>query len=444
MRLALLLLLQLPLLAGWHRFAEDGTLKMLYDGRMGPQAVLSGGKVHIAWRGERGLPRVRSFDLATATFSDPVAPLDGLGIAIDAARFERDHHYAPVIWAGADRRLHIAFGFHRTPGLHLVTDAPADISRWSRLPEISHSISYPQVHRIDGGRTLVYFRESGHLGSWTYRITADGGRTWHGPEEAVIDLDAPPQEGPMAGHAGSYHSTRVGSDGRTLHVAFSWKVEDPVASERYGRVLHDYTRRHNLYYVRTDLLTGEVFNAAGRRLPRPVNFGLAQRKCVVWDTEGRTASVGAAIELGADGEPRFLLPVSGDTPYASKFYFVRREDGEWLREPLAATGHPFNSGRLARHADGSFSAYLVGGDGEAAEAGEMNRYGWGERVERWVSGPGGREWRRSGDATPVDGLRYQNLKFVRDQRGMPVDGLLLVYGWRGDGSGTGFLFDGLP
>lgn len=86
---------------------------------------------------------------------------------------------------------------------------------------------------------------------------------------------------------------------------------------------------------------------------------------------------------------------------------------------------------------------MVAGDGEAAEAGELNRCGWGERVERWVSGPGGREWRSSVALTPDDGLRYQNLKFVRDESGARVDGLLLGYGWRGDGGGTGFPFDGL-
>lgn len=130
---------------------------------------------------------------------------------------------------------------------------------------------------------LLRERASGILGFGTYRITADGGRTWHGPAEPVVDMDAPPQDGPMAGHAGSHHTTRVGPDGRTQQVAFSWKFEDPLASERYRRVLHDYTRRHNLYCHRRDLLTGQVFTAAGRCPPRPVSFGVDRRQCLVWD-----------------------------------------------------------------------------------------------------------------------------------------------------------------
>ena len=30
----------------------------------------------------------------------------------------------------------------------------------------------------------------------------------------------------MASHAGSYHTTQVSTDGKTLHVAFIWKMEE--------------------------------------------------------------------------------------------------------------------------------------------------------------------------------------------------------------------------
>ena len=151
--------------------------------------------------------------------------------------------------------------------------------------------------------------------------------------------------------------------------------------------------------------------------------------------------MGPSIALGDRDEPSFLLPVSGETPYASTFYFVRMAGGRWERVPLAATGHPFNSTHLVRRPDGSFRAYLIAGDGESNEPSEMNRYGWGDRVEEWVSDAGGANWRRTRNLAPQEGLRYQSVKFVRGEDAETLDGLLLFYAWEGEGKGAAFLVD---
>ena len=85
-------------LAGSVPFAENGTLKMLYDNRMYPQAVEDDGHIYVVWRGTKGLPYITAYDLSTSAFSEPVMVLNGLDIEIDAEKYERDHHYAPVIW----------------------------------------------------------------------------------------------------------------------------------------------------------------------------------------------------------------------------------------------------------------------------------------------------------------------------------------------------------
>ena len=79
-------------------FAWDGRLKMLYDNRMHPQAFLYDGKVYIVWRGDKGMPYIRFYDLKTRTFSDPVMVLSGLEDKVELNRYYRDHHFAPVIW----------------------------------------------------------------------------------------------------------------------------------------------------------------------------------------------------------------------------------------------------------------------------------------------------------------------------------------------------------
>jgi hypothetical protein len=73
-------------------FAEDGTLKMLYDNRMYPQAVEVNGHIHIVWRGAHGLPHIVSYDLTSGSYSEPFMLLTGLGIEIDAQKTDRDSH----------------------------------------------------------------------------------------------------------------------------------------------------------------------------------------------------------------------------------------------------------------------------------------------------------------------------------------------------------------
>ncbi len=425
-------------------FASNGGLKMLYDNRMYPQAVALNDKVFLVWRGLEGFPYIRSYDLAARSFSDPRMLLDNLDIEVDQQKYRRDHHFAPVIWTGQSGRLHVLFGCHGTPGIHLVSKKPADITEWERGAEVAPSISYPKLHRAYGGRTLIYYRHSGHLGEWRYRVSPDGGRTWNAPSRTVVDLNAEPQDGRFASHAGSYDTTRVSADGKTLHVAFVWKVEEPIRNTRYGTTLYDHVRRHNLYYVKVDLPTGKAFNYAGEEVRLPVNKAAADRQCLVWDTDERTAAVGPSIFLDEGDRPFLLLPVSDETPYEGSFYLVRPEGGSWRKTPITRTSHPFNASYVDRLADGRFWAVLItgGGRGDSTQD-NMDQYGWGDAVEIWISDSRGENWKRVRDLTPSHGYKYQNIQFVSRDLETPVSGLVLFYGWKdSSASGAGYIWDG--
>jgi hypothetical protein len=108
---------------------------------------------------------------------------------------------------------------------------------------------------------------------------------------------------------------------------------------------------------------------------------------------------------------------------------------------LTETSHPFNSSHLERRHDESFRAFLIVGEGETVAEDEMNSYGWGERIEEWVSDPGGEHWRRTRDLTPDPALRYQNIQFVRGQNEERLDALLLFYAWQGQVRGRAYLLD---
>lgn len=429
-------------LAGAVPFADNGVLKMLYDNRMYPQAIELGANVYIVWRGEKGYPYITACDLKSRTFAKPFMLLTGMEDQINARKYQRDHHYSPVIWADSKGYLHTLFGCHGSTGLHLISKSPRDITRWRRCSDVSDSLSYPKVHRIYDDKTLIYFRDQGHLGSWTYRISSDGGITWKGPADSVVDLDAEPQDGLLAAHAGSYHTTRMSKDGRTLHAAFIWKVEEPVLNSRYNRTLPDHTQRYNLYYLKLDLASGKSFNYEGKELPAPVNKSTADSRCLVWDTEERVAAVGPSIYLDDNDQPFFLLPVSDETPHKCRFYFVKRRNAKWVKTAITRTSHPFNACHLARSDDGLFKAYLVTGEGENVSDENMDSYGWGDRVELWLSDRRGENWKLSKDLTPLKGYKYQNVQFMSKSTGETVENTILFYGWQGANSdGTTFLWD---
>lgn len=423
-------------------FADNGGLKMLYDNRQYPHAVTLRDKLHVVWRGKDGFPYCAYYDLQARAFSEPVSLIEGYEDEIDARKYERDHHFAPVIWSDQEGYLHTLFGCHRTTGIHLVSEKPGDSTRWRRGIDFSESISYPKIHRIYDDKTLVYTRYSGHLGFWQYHISNDGGNTWQGGGRPVVNLGAEPQDGLHAAFSGSYNTTAISEDGTRLHVAFIWKVEDPLHNTRYNAFLNDHLQRYNLYYLYIDLPTGLGYNIDGEEVELPLRKKVADEKCLVWDTKERVAAVGPSICLDEEGQPTFLLPVSEESPTDSSFYFVSQKKGKWSKTRITKTLHPFNASCLQLDKPGSFRALMITGSGASIDTQGMDEYGWGQRVEEWVSEDGGATWSLKRDLTPVPGMRYQNIQFVSDGLKHERNDMFLFYGWPdAESPGIGYLWD---
>ena len=422
-------------------FADNGGLKMLYDNRMYPQAVAVEDSVHIVWRGKDGFPYLATYRLDNRTFSKPRMLLEGLLDDVKTSKYKRDHHYAPVIWSDQNEFLHVLFGCHNSAGIHLISEKARSTESWVRGPSFDESVSYPKVHRIYGDRTLIYFRHTGHLGWWQYRVSGDGGRSWNEPPRPVVDLNAEPQDGEHAPYAGSYNTTAVSADGKRLHVAFIWKVEDPVFNRRYNRVLDDHTQRYNLYYLAVDLPSGKAFNIQGREVKLPIRKKTADKQCLVWDTDERVAAVGPSIALDTKDRPHFLLPVSDKTPHAGRFHFVCFENGAWRKTPITETLHPFNASHLEMN-NGVLRAFLIAGGGETIVEKGMDEYGWGRRVEQWESRDRGKSWALRRNLTPAASRKFQSIQFISKGMKSAMRDVVLFYGWNDrDGTGTAYLWD---
>jgi hypothetical protein len=281
------------------------------------------------------------------------------------------------------------------------------------------------------------------LGDWRYRISDDGGRSWPNPPRSVVDLDAQPQDADHSACAGSYNTTAVSADGNRLHVAFIWKVEEPVFNRRYNCFLGDHTQRYNLYYLVVDLLSGSAFDIHGRKVALPLRKRIADDQCIVWDTDERVAAVGPSIGLDDEDRPHLLLPVSDKTPHAGSFYHVSFAKGTWRKTPITETLHPFNSGHLEMDDRGVLQSYLIVGSGKQIVEEGMDEYGWGLRVEQWESRDDGASWMLRRDISPVDGQRYQSIQFVSEDMKSTMQDLVMFYGWSDtDGPGTAYLWDG--
>lgn len=415
-------------------FGESGTFKMLYDQRQRPNAVFLNGKVHIVFKGggkagtsgksAKGKPMAITYDATTRKFSDVTT----LGPS------HKDHHFAPVIWADEDEHLHVFYGFHHSIGKHLISKRPNTIGTsrdsWSVVPDHDFKMSYPYVCRVYDNNPLVYYRTDGHTSSWTYSISTDTG--WKAPAKDVTDLDI---NGAI--DWSSYHAKAPSKDGNFLHVVFI--AYDDVKSnpnrERFYNPLYDQrvSYNYNLYYLKINLRTDEVVNTKGEILQTPIDLTLANSKCRIWNTKWRGGSIVPSIFINENDQPAFLHVLSDETVEDLDYHYVRLENGEWKHARITDSNHEWNSGHIARSADGALHAYLITGDGYFDSDGYMDKHGGG-KIEEWTSADEGNTWRKARDLTPdktkYPGWKYNNIQAVKRPDGTEVNGMLLFYGWK--------------
>ncbi len=415
-------------------FGEVGKFKMLYDSRQRPQAVYLKDKLHIVYNGKakanrkgtgEASPMLITYDPQRRSFSESLT----LGPS------KSDHHYSPIIWADEEEYLHVLHGCHSTPGTHLISKEPAQTgpleTAWRTAPQIAPKLSYPTVYRIHGNKEIIYYRTGGHSSSWTYRISADNGETWTGPEHDVTDLDS---KGRL--EWSSYQVKLPSKDGRSLHVVYTdyddVKSKDPqrLFNPRYHKPVGN-NWKYNLSYVKIDLESGAVLNADGDVLKTPIDLDTSKENCRIWDTEGRGAGIPPVISLDEDGEATFLHVLSEDNLKTHRYYYVRREQGQWVQTPICHSNHQWNSCYLGRDKHGGLHAYVIVGEGYL-EGGYMDKHGGGQ-IEEWVSEDKGKSWKKHRDVTPdpesYPGWRFNNIQPVLRPDGTVVEGMLLFYGW---------------
>lgn len=402
-------------------FARHGAEKMIYDVRMGPQAVLHDGTLYGVYaanpNGAANHPHIIAYDTVGRTWSQPTS----------IARVPHyDHHFSPVLWFDGDERLHVLYGCHGGPGSHMVSSAPRSVEAWEAGPEIAPSISYPHVMPMADGVLVLYYRVFGHLGYWTYATSTDGGWTWErrGP---LVDMDQRPEIATDT-WTGSYHAVAPSADRRAIHIGFVYLDEQRRRNPLYNRRFKSKRtiNRYHLYAARLDIATGEITTLDGELLSQPVGRPQAE-PCMIWHTGHRLTNA-PAILVDEEDMPSFMLPVSGKGPWDCTFYYVRREGGGWRRTPVAPTSMTWSGCLLGHGREGEIVAYVVSGDAY----GETLPYGGGD-VQEWVSRDGGATWVQGRSLVPEPGLLCNNPRWVERSNGETVPDMVTFFGWPGPG-----------
>ena len=440
-------------------FGEKGQVKMIYDARQRPQSVYMNDKLHIVFNGgarakDSKSAKRKSESKSMAITYDPNSRSFSEVVTL-GKEYSTDHHDGPVVWADMKEKLHVFYGWHHDLGTHLVSKKSDSIGSslddWKEGSAPAPKMSYQWTSRIYDNKQLVFYRTDGHYSSWTYRITSDNGRNWEGPENDVLDLDM---------HLGmdtdwsTYTAKDISPDGNYLHVGFVAydDYKRPVSSQEKASGKLDKRRmqnplydnrvpsnyKYNLYYVKIDLRTHEVVNDKGEAIQTPIDRSTANSKCMIWDTKWRGGGIIPTIRVDEDDQVSFLHNISDAKHEKSlSYHYVRGVNGKWKHSRITHSNHHWNSGYISESNDGVLSAFLLAGDGYFEAEADMDRYGGGS-IEEWTSTDRGNSWSKARDLTPDESLypgwKYNNIQSVRKPDGTLVDGMLLFYGWKGEGS----------
>jgi len=404
-------------------FARHGGEKMIYDVRMGPQAISNQGRVYIAYqaaeRGPAAHPHVIQYDETDGRWSDA----QQLGRAPYA-----DHHFCPIIWMDANSRLHTLHNCHISGRaadpvvpVHLIGNGKAIPQEWVPGSDIAPSISYPQCVQLSSGRRLLYYRVFGHMGYWTYSVSDDGSDGWR-TGAPLVDFDAAPQH-PRDTWAGSYHVVRPGRDGDTLHVAFCYWDESQTYNRLYQHNL-GFSNRYDLYYLKVNVETGTVRNFEGKQLTTPINRSSAE-SCRILDS-GYHITNTPAMHIDASDTPSFLVPVSASDPWDCSFRYLHHDDDIWQSSTVTGTNSTWSGSYLSESPDGRLRAFLIAGADD-----DWHRVYGGGNLELWESSDRGAQWMLVSRLSPRDNLLFNNPRPVVSIGQQSAATQFVCYGWEG-------------
>lgn len=181
---------------------------------MSNKIISADGKIFVAWLDHVADIQVKSYDIASETWSETV--LMGAGV---------DNHSGPAITMDSEGFIYAVFGPHHGPFQFVRSSVPHSIEKWDRLPEFGYTATYPSL--ICGPDDMLHITYRGGDEPWKimYQQKPKNGE-WTTPRELV---DSSVEDG----YTQYGNSLAVASDS-TLHLGFHIYDFHPKAGKFVG------------------------------------------------------------------------------------------------------------------------------------------------------------------------------------------------------------------
>lgn len=283
---------------GGSKVPDGRLMAPFYDYVIWPHAVAAEGKVFCAFQNAQGQSIVMAYRIGEKAWEGPVK--------VSEFGLKNDDHGNPSICIDRQGHLHAFYGCHGGPMRHARSEKPHDISAWQEQTSPTARATYPQSMRMADGTLCLFYRAGGHMEPWTLRTSGDDGRTWSEPQRVIEMRLAPPDK-----LAAAYCDFLPGADGRTVHVFWNHKDDNPprVTKDRphpwrplkYPG-LHEAVYRYNVYYLKRGP-DGVWRNASGEAVTLPVSKAEADAKCLIYDSGDEFAMIGTRIAIDSQDRP---------------------------------------------------------------------------------------------------------------------------------------------
>jgi len=345
-----------------HFAANAAQEAILSEMAIHPASIHANGVTYVAYQGPGYDPYLCAYTESTKTWSAP--------IKIGTNPLSLDAHGAPSLFFDSEGRLHVIFGSHVGPMLHVRMAEPGNIYEWVEGEDLDTNGTYPQAVETTAG-IGVFFRTWPH--NWMLRQSYETTEGLEFDPTAMIL-----QEGPTSGY---YADFRAGSDGK-VHAAWV-RLDRQLAPS-------NLQSRFDAYYMYRDL-DGVWRNAEEETVTVPMTPDEAVAKCRIYRSQSLAdATNEITVKEDASGRPCVLfLRGSGAGDGRFTWRFMRHNGADWKSTDIVKTDHYFDSGAVRPLPNGDLEAYLVSDESDVP--GSLPGRGGG--IGRWVSTNNGATWR---------------------------------------------------